>query len=90
MLLGHAGLLAGRNATTHWGCLDWMRESFPDVTVQDQLHVVEDGDVMTSAGISAGIDLALRIVARYHGETIARRTARYMEYPYPENNARRI
>jgi len=90
MLLGHAGLLEGKRATTHWSCLAWMRRSFSTVTVEDHLHVVEDGDVMTSAGISAGIDLALRIVARYHGEAVARRTARYMEYPYPEDNARRI
>jgi transcriptional regulator GlxA family with amidase domain len=90
MLLGRAGLLDGRRATTHWRSLEWMRDTFPAVAVEDQLHVVEDVQVLTSAGISAGIDLALRIVARYHGEAVARATARHMEYPYPENNARRI
>jgi transcriptional regulator GlxA family with amidase domain len=90
MLLGRAGLLDGRRATTHWRSLDWMRDSFPTVTVEDQLHVVEDGHVLTSAGISAGIDLALRVVARYHGEAVASATARHMEYPYPEDNARRV
>ncbi len=90
MLLGHAGLLAGRRATTHWRSLDWMRESFPDVTVEYDLHVVEDGNVLTSAGISAGIDMALRVVARIHGEAIARATARQMEYPYPDDDRRRI
>ena len=65
MLLGRAGLLDGRRATTHWRSLDWMRESFPAVTVEDNLHVVEDGHILTSAGISAGIDLALKVVARY-------------------------
>ena len=60
-----------------------MRESFPAVTVVEDQHVVEDGDVLTSAGISAGIDLALRVVARHHGEAVARATARHMEYPYP-------
>ena len=90
MLLGRAGLLDGRRATTHWRSLEWMRDTFPAVAVEDQLHVVEDGQVLTSAGISAGIDLALRVVARYHGEAVARATARHMEYPYPENNARRI
>lgn len=90
MLLGHAGLLDGRRATTHWRALDWMRQSFPTVTVEDKLHVVEDGDILTSAGISAGIDMALRVVARYHGETIARATARHMEYTYPDSNARRV
>jgi transcriptional regulator GlxA family with amidase domain len=90
MLLGHTGLLDGRHATTHWRSLDWMSESFPRVTVERDLHVVEDGNVLTSAGISAGIDMALHVVARYHGDAIARATARHMEYPYPEDNRRRI
>jgi transcriptional regulator GlxA family with amidase domain len=91
MLLGQAGLLDGRHATTHWRALPWMRESFPTVTVEEKQHVVEDGHVLTSAGISAGIDMALRVVARYHGEDVARATARNMEYRYvPEDNSRRI
>jgi transcriptional regulator GlxA family with amidase domain len=90
MLLGRAGLLQGRRATTHWRSLAWMRESFPDVVVEEHLHVVEDGHIFTSAGISAGIDLALKVVAHYHGEAIARATARHMEYRYPNDNRRRI
>ena len=90
MLLGAAGLLDGRRATTHWRSLDWLRESFPAVTVAYDEHVVEDGSVFTSAGISAGIDMALKVVARYCGDTVARATARHLEYPYPDNNARRI
>jgi transcriptional regulator GlxA family with amidase domain len=91
MLLGQAGLLEGRHATTHWRSLPWMRESFPAVTVEEKLHVVEDGNVLTSAGISAGIDMALRVVARYHGEDVARAAARHMEYRYvPEDNSRRV
>ena len=90
MLLGQAGLLDGCRATTHWRSLTWMRESFPAVTVVEDLHVVEDGHILTSAGIAAGIDLALKVVARYHGEAIARATARHMEYRFPEDNSRRI
>ncbi len=90
MLLGRAGLLDGRRATTHWRSLDWMRESFPAVTVEDQYHVVEDGNIITSAGISAGIDMALHVVTRYYGDSVARATARNMEYSFSENNARRI
>ena len=91
MLLGQAGLLDGRHATTHWRSLPWMRDSFPTVTVEEKLHVVEDGHVLTSAGISAGIDMALRVVGRYHGEAVARATARNMEYRYtPEDNSRRV
>jgi len=89
-LLGHAGLLAGKHATTHWASLDRMRATFPDITVEDGLHWVEDGPVLTSAGISAGIDLALVVVAKLFGETVARNTARYMEYPVPESRARRV
>jgi transcriptional regulator GlxA family with amidase domain len=90
MLLGFAGLLDGKRATTHWRSLDWMEESFPSVTVERDLHFVEDGRLLTSAGISAGIDISLRVVARYCGEAVARATARHMEYPYPENDRRRI
>ncbi|QEM69252.1 DJ-1/PfpI family protein [Geobacter sp. FeAm09] len=90
MLLGRAGLLDGLRATTHWRSLEWMRDSFPAVTVEYDQHVVADGRVVTSAGISAGIDMALTVVARYHGEPVARATARHMEYPYPDGNERRV
>jgi transcriptional regulator GlxA family with amidase domain len=90
LLLAKAGLLDGRRATTHWRSLNWLRESFPAVTVEERLHVVADGHIITSAGISAGIDLALQVVGRYFGEAIARATARHMEYRYTEDNARRI
>lgn len=90
MLLGFAGLLNGLHATTHWRSLDWMRDSFPAVTVEYEKHVVEDGRVFTSAGISAGIDMALMVVARYFGKDIARATARHMEYRYPDSNERRV
>jgi transcriptional regulator GlxA family with amidase domain len=90
MLLGQVGLLDGRHATTHWRSLQRMREAFPAVTVEEKQHVVEDGNVLTSAGISAGIDMALKVVARYHGEAVARNTARNMEYRYPDDNSRRV
>jgi len=90
MLLGQAKLLDGRRATTHWRSLSRMRDAFPAVTVEEKLHVVEDGHVVTSAGISAGIDMALRIVIRYFGEAVARATVRNMEYPFPDDNSRRV
>jgi transcriptional regulator GlxA family with amidase domain len=90
LVLGKAGFLDGRRATTHWRALDLLAETFPATTVERRQHVVEDGNVLTSAGIAAGIDLALQLVSRYHGEAVARRTARYMEYPYPESNDRRV
>lgn len=90
MVLGFAGLLDNLQATTHWRSLDWMKESFPNVTVLTDKHWVVDGNVYTSAGISAGIDMALQITAHYFGESIAKATAKHMEYPYPVSNERRI
>ena len=90
MLLAQAGLLDGRRATTHWRSLDWMRQSFPAIRVQNDLHVVDEGAVLTSAGISAGIDMALLVVTRYFGEGVGRATARHMEYAFPDDNRRRV
>jgi transcriptional regulator GlxA family with amidase domain len=88
MLLGTAGLLDGRRATTHWRSLEWMRSTLPAVQVEEHLRVVEDGGVYTSAGISAGIDMALKLVARWHGQAIAEATARQMEYAMPADDLR--
>ena len=90
LLLGKAGLLDKRRATTHWRSLELMQQLFPQTKVERALHFVEDGNVWSSAGISAGVDMALRFVARCHGEVVARTTARHMEYPYPEHDRRRI
>ena len=90
LILGKAGLLAGLRATTHWRSLELLQELFPDVSVDSAAQVVDQGRIMTSAGIAAGIDLALLIVARRHGGAVARAAARHMEYPYPETLARRV
>ena len=90
LILGQAALLEGRRATTHGLALDRLHESFPRVHVDRASHVVEDGAVLTSAGIAAGIDLALPVVARGYGAAVARATARYREYPFPDSNARRV
>lgn len=84
MLLGFAGLLAGRRATTHWEALDWMRESFPTTDVIADSRVVVDGALITSAGIAAGIDMALKVAEIYYGLDVAQHTARHMEYLPPE------
>src|SRR5262245_59116406 len=69
LLLGKAGVLDGKRATTHWRFLDRMEELFPKVTVERQLHFVEEGALFTSAGISAGIDMSLKVVERFFGGT---------------------
>ncbi|HVL59754.1 MAG TPA: DJ-1/PfpI family protein [Burkholderiaceae bacterium] len=89
-LLATAGILEGRRATTHWNSLPWLEQTFPGVRVEHELHVVDDGNLVTSAGISAGIELSLELVKRYHGDDVARNTARFMEYRYPYDNTRRV
>lgn len=90
LILGKAGLLTGLRATTHWRSLDLLAELCPEVTVDPGAQVVDEGKVMTSAGIAAGIDLALLIVGHCYGEAVARAAARHMEYPFPENQIRRV
>ena len=79
-LLAERGLLDGRKATTHWASIGWMRDAYPSVRMEDTARVVDEGHIITSAGVSAGIDMALHVVARLHGEEVATRTARAMEY----------
>jgi transcriptional regulator GlxA family with amidase domain len=80
LLLAEAGLLDGRPATTHWEDLDQLRLDYPAVRVQDERRWVDDGAIVTSAGISAGIDMSLHIVRRLYGPELAVRTARQMDY----------
>ena len=79
-LLGAAGLLDGLRATTHWTTIDGLRTHLPTTDVLADARVVDEGEIITSAGVSAGIDLALHVVRRLHGDEVARRTARDMEY----------
>ncbi len=79
-LLAERGLLDGRRATTHWASIAWMRDAYPTVEMVDTARVVDEGRIITSAGVSAGIDMALHVVARLHGEEVAAQTARAIEY----------
>lgn len=90
LILANAQLLDGLEATTHWKSLNRMKEEFPHVMVCTDKHFVEDGNVISSAGISAGIDMALYILKRYFGKEVARSTAQHMEYPYLEVNERKV
>ncbi|MBV8168468.1 MAG: helix-turn-helix domain-containing protein [Alphaproteobacteria bacterium] len=75
-LLAGAGLLAGKRATTHWGYCKALQERHPDVRVEPDPIFVRDGDVWTSAGVTAGIDLALALVEVDFGHEVAMRVAR--------------
>lgn len=75
-VLAAAGLLDGRRATTHWQHADLLARVYPKVRVEPDALFVEDGQVCTSAGVSAGIDLSLALVERDHGADLARAVAR--------------
>lgn len=77
-LLAEAGLLDGRRATTHWAACTEFAERFPRVTWARDALYVRDGPIITSAGASAGIDLALALVGDDHGEDRARVVAKYL------------
>jgi transcriptional regulator GlxA family with amidase domain len=75
-----AGLLAGRPATTHWQAVDELTALDPSVLIDTEARFVDDGDVLTSAGVSAGIDMALHLVARLESATAAREVRRAIQY----------
>jgi transcriptional regulator GlxA family with amidase domain len=80
LVYADAGLLDGRPATTYWGALDRLNEIGSDVRVDREARFVDDGDVITAAGVSAGIDMALHLVRRVHSEERARDVRRYIQY----------
>jgi transcriptional regulator GlxA family with amidase domain len=82
LVYAHAGLLDGRPATTHWASLDALAGF--DVRVDREARFVDDGDVITAAGVSAGIDMALHLVARLESVEQAQAVRRYIQYdPQP-------
>jgi transcriptional regulator GlxA family with amidase domain len=80
-VLAAAGLLDRRPATTHWFWADLFRELHPAVLLDPQVLFVDDGDVLTSAGVAAGVDLCLHLVRRDHGAAVANRAARRCVVP---------
>ena len=82
LLLGKARLLDGLELTTHHVAYELLRETVPSSTVCEDRRFVDNGKVVTSAGIAAGIDMSLYVVERLAGQAIARATARHMEYPW--------
>jgi transcriptional regulator GlxA family with amidase domain len=100
-VLAAAGLLDGRRATTHWHATGLFREWYPQVELDPNVLFVDEGDVLTSAGAAAGIDVCLHLVRKDHGSEIANRVARtcvvppwrdggqaqYIEHPVPDATA---
>src|SRR3990172_11340000 len=79
-LLAPAGLLDGKRATTHWEDLEELQRLFPEVEVVDGERWVDQESIVTSAGVSAGIDMSLHLVTRLEGDELARLTALQMAY----------
>src|SRR5215469_12223827 len=80
-VLAEAGLLDGRPATTHWAYADAFRRRYPQVELDPDVLFVDDGAVLTSAGVAAGIDLCLHVIRRDHGSEVANRAARRCVVP---------
>lgn len=79
-ILAVLGLLDGLEATTHHSVIDDIKKLAPDVTIDHTKRFIDNGKIMTSGGISAGIDLSFHIVKKLYGEEVAKNTMNYMEY----------
>jgi transcriptional regulator GlxA family with amidase domain len=87
-LLHAAGPAAGRRVTTHWAAIDELQERAPDLTIVGNARWVVDGNLVTAAGVSAGIDMALWLVGQLYGVAHARTVQRYIQYdPAPPYQA---
>jgi transcriptional regulator GlxA family with amidase domain len=80
LVLAAAGLLDGKPATTHWGSLEVLPTLGQDIEVRPDDRFVDNGSILTAAGVSAGIDMALHLVARLHSTERAREVRRYIQY----------
>ena len=80
LLLAKAGLLDGLGATTHHDAVDLLRQLAPTAAVEPRERFIDNGRVITSAGVSAGVDMALHVVERLLGEEVAMEAAQYMEW----------
>ena len=84
LVLASAGLLRKRPATTHWGSLDTLEAIDPTIEIRPDDRWVDDGDIVTASGVSAGIDMALHLVARLVSDERAQEVRRYIQYdPQP-------
>lgn len=88
LLLCEAGLASGRRVTTHWGFIENLRVRYPETEVLERVRYVRDGNLLTSAGVSAGIDMSLWLTGQIWGVELARNIQKIMEYdPAPPYTA---
>jgi len=86
LLYAQTGLLRGRRATTHWAALDLLASLDPTIDVRRDVRYVSD-TIVTSAGVSAGLDMSFAVVEQLHGAAVARETAQYIDYVPQYQNA---
>ena len=86
-LLARTGLLDNRAATSNKMAWDWVTQHGPNVNWRRRARWVDDGNIITSSGVSAGIDMALALIARLHGRATAEQAARVMEYIWNDDPA---
>ncbi|WP_354355799.1 DJ-1/PfpI family protein [Variovorax boronicumulans] len=86
-LLAKSGVVTREAVTTHWEDIADLREQFPALDVRDDVRWVDSGRIVSSAGISAGIDMSLHLVERLAGTALAERTARQMDYAWTRNSS---
>ncbi|NEO28418.1 MAG: DJ-1/PfpI family protein [Kamptonema sp. SIO4C4] len=84
-LLAAADVLTNHQVTTHWQDIPELRSNYPHLTVQESKRWVDTGKIVTSGGISAGIDMSLHLVSRLHSPALAEQTARQMEFAWVQN-----
>lgn len=85
-LLAKAGLLQSKAATTHWEDISDLCSMFPDIEIKKDVRWVDEGNVVTAAGISAGIDMSLHLVSRLDSKDLAIKTAKQMEFDWTRNS----
>jgi transcriptional regulator GlxA family with amidase domain len=83
-LLAEAGVLSHQKVTTHWEDIPELRSRYPSLRVIENQRWVDDGNIITSAGISAGIDMSLHLVGKTTNKALAERTSRQMEYVWTQ------
>ena len=85
-LLAEAKVLTNENVTTHWEDIPSLRARYPDLTVHEAERWVDEGDIVTSGGIAAGIDMSLHLVSRFYTQELAENTAKQMEFHWSNNS----
>jgi transcriptional regulator GlxA family with amidase domain len=85
-LLAEAKVLTNENVTRHWEDIPSLRASYPDLTVHEAERWIDEGVIVTSGGIAAGIDMSLHLVSRFHTQELAKKTAKQMEFDWSNNS----